>query len=98
MAPTSGAATIRNASSSAAWIIPDAGPRLPAFTLVAVRAMVPVTQKPPNRPAPILASPCPISSSSGRMRVPAIWSATIADRSDSIAPSKVKPTAKGSAA
>ena len=36
--------------------MPATGPRAPARTLVAVRAMVPVTQKPPNSAEPILAN------------------------------------------
>ena len=37
--------------------MPETGPRAPARTLVAVRAIVPVTQKPPNKPEAMFASP-----------------------------------------
>ena len=42
--------------------MPATGPCAPARTLVAVRAMVPVTQKPPKRPEATLATPWAISS------------------------------------
>ncbi len=85
-------------STKSACSIPDTGPREPARTLVAVRAMVPVTQKPPKSAEPTLAQPCAMSSALGRCCVPAIPSATTAERSDSMAPSSVKLTAHGSAA
>ena len=78
--------------------MPATGPCAPARTLVAVRAMVPVTQMPPNSAEPILAKPCATSSQFERWRRPVMPSATTADSSDSIAPSSVKATASGSTA
>ena len=60
--------------------------------------MVPVTQKPPKSAAPMFATPCATSSMFDRCCVPDMPSATIADKSDSIAPSRVKLKAQGSAA
>ncbi len=59
----------------------------PLRMFVAVRAMAPVAAKPPNSGATMLAIPWPISSWFELWRVPAMPSATTADRSDSIAPS-----------
>ena len=78
--------------------MPETGPRAPARTLVAVRAMVPVTQRPPNRAEPILAKPCATSSQLDRCRRPVMPSATTADSSDSIAPSSANAIASGSTA
>ena len=78
--------------------MPDTGPCAPARTLVAVRAMVPVTQMPPNSAEPILATPCATSSQLERWRRPVMPSATTADRSDSMAPSSAKAMASGSTA
>ena len=78
--------------------MPAIGPRAPARTLVAVRAMVPVTQMPPNSAEPILAKPCATSSQFERWRRPVMPSATTADSSDSMAPSSAKAIASGSTA
>ena len=78
--------------------MPETGPRAPARTLVAVRAMVPVTQMPPNSAEPMLATPCATSSQFERWRRPVMPSATTADSSDSMAPSSAKATASGSTA
>ena len=78
--------------------MPETGPRAPARTLVAVRAMVPVTQMPPNSAEPILAKPCATSSQFERCLRPVMPSATTADSSDSIAPSSAKAIASGSTA
>ena len=78
--------------------MPDTGPCAPARTLVAVRAMVPVTQKPPKSPEPTLATPCATSSVFERCRRPVMPSATTAESSDSIEPSSAKLKALGSTA
>ena len=70
--------------------MPATGPRAPARTLVAVRAIVPVTQMPPNRAEPILATPWATSSQLERWRRPVMPSATTAESSDSMAPSSAK--------
>ena len=62
--------------------MPATGPRAPARTLVAVRAILPVTQMPPNSAEPILATPCATSSQLERWRRPVMPSATTADSSD----------------
>ena len=98
MNPAKGAATSIKASTKSACSIPDTGPRDPARTLVAVRAMVPVTQNPPNKGVTTLATPCAISSALGRCRRPDIPSATTADNRLSIAPRSVNDSAQGSAA
>ena len=49
-------------SRNSECIMPAIGPCAPARTFVAVRAIVPVTQMPPNRPEATLAMPCPTSS------------------------------------
>ena len=90
MKTASGAATSIAISTNPACAIPAIGVRAPERTLVAVRAIVPVTQKPPKIAAPIFATPCATSSMFERCRSPVIPSATIADSSDSIAPSRVK--------
>ena len=78
--------------------MPETGPCAPARTLVAVRAIVPVTQMPPNSAEPILAKPCATSSQFERWRRPVMPSATTAESSDSIAPSSAKAIASGSTA
>ena len=78
--------------------MPETGPCAPARTLVAVRAIVPVTQMPPNSAEPMLAKPCATSSQLERCRRPVMPSATTAESSDSIAPSSVKAMASGSTA
>ena len=59
--------------------IPATGPRAPARTLVAVRAMVPVAGSPPNRLEAMLATPCATSSQFDRCRRPVMPSATTAE-------------------
>jgi hypothetical protein len=66
--------------------------------LVAVRAMVPVTGKPPNRAEPILAMPCATSSMFERCLRPVMPSAILAESRLSTPPSKVKDKAAGSTA
>ena len=78
--------------------MPATGPWAPARTLVAVRAMVPVTQKPPKRPEATLATPWPTSSVFERWRRPVMPSATTAESSDSIEPRSAKLKAAGSTA
>ncbi len=75
--------------------MPDTGPRAPARTLVAVRAMVPVTQMPPKIALAILAAPCATSSQLERCRAPLMLSATTAESRLSMAPSSVKLSAAG---
>ena len=65
--------------------MPDTGPRAPDRTLVAVRAIVPVTQMPPNRAEAMLATPCATSSQFERWRRPVMLSATTAESRLSIA-------------
>ena len=84
-----------NSSRKTAWSMPATGPRAPARTLVAVRAMVPVAQMPPNSAEPILATPCATSSQLERCRRPVMPSATTADSSDSMAPSSAMASAVG---
>ena len=64
--------------------------------LVIVRAMAPVTGIPPKMGTVILASPCPISSVLELVREPVIPSATVAESSDSMAPSTAIVKAEGS--
>ena len=78
--------------------MPDTGDVPPALTLVAVRAIVPVTQMPPNSAEPILPTPCATSSILERCLRPVMLSATTADNRLSILPSSVKATASGSTA
>ena len=65
------------------------------LTLVAVRAIVPVTHMPPNVTEAIFAAPWATSSQLERCLRPVIPSATTADSSDLIAPSKAMATASG---
>jgi hypothetical protein len=83
----SGAATSRIASSVAACTMPATGVDAPLFTLVTVRAIVPVAGMPPKNGAMKLATPCAISSWFGSCRSSIMLSATRAHSSDSIAPS-----------
>src|SRR5258708_2387314 len=86
------------ASRNTECSMPETGPRAPARTLVAVRAMVPVTQMPPNKADPILAKPCATSSQLERCLRPVMPSATTADNSDSIAPNSANEIASGNTA
>ena len=87
-----------NSSRNSECSMPETGPRAPARTLVAVRAIVPVTQMPPNSAEPILAKPCATSSQLERWRRPVMPSATTADSSDSMAPSSANAMASGNTA
>ncbi len=78
--------------------IPETGPRAPARTLVAVRAIVPVTQIPPNSADPMLATPCATSSQFDRCRRPVMLSATTAESRLSIPPSNANDSAAGNTA
>ena len=78
--------------------MPATGPCAPERTFVAVRAIVPVTQNPPNRDEPRFATPCATNSQFDLWRRPVMPSATTAESSDSIAPSRVKAIAAGSTA
>jgi hypothetical protein len=75
----SGAATRRKISKKTECSMPDTGLMAPARTLVAVRAIVPVTLIPPNRAEITLARPWAISSMFERCLRPVIPSATLAD-------------------
>ena len=77
---------------------PATGPRAADRTLVAVRAIVPVTQMPPNRAEAMFATPCATSSQFDRCRRPLMESATTADSRLSIAPSSANASASGSTA
>jgi hypothetical protein len=69
-------------------MMPAIGVRPPVLTLVVVRAMAPVAAKPPNSGAAMLARPWATSSWLGSWRS-SIWlSATRAESSDSMAPSR----------
>ena len=75
--------------------MPDTGPCAPERTLVAVRAMVPVTHSPPNSAEAILAIPCATSSQLERCRRPVMLSATTADSRLSMEPSSANEKASG---
>ncbi|MEY4074753.1 MAG: hypothetical protein RJA29_2110, partial [Pseudomonadota bacterium] len=62
----------------------------PLFTLVTVRAMVPVAGMPPKKGVMKLAMPWAISSWLASWRSPIIWSAMRAHKSDSMAPSMAR--------
>ena len=89
----SGAATRITTSSVSACTIPATGLVAPLFTLVTVRAMVPVAGMPPNSGLAMLAMPWAISSWLGSWRSPTMPSATRAHSSDSMAPSSASVTA-----
>ena len=84
-----------NSSRKAECSIPATGPRAPARTLVAVRAMVPVTQNPPKRGEAMFAAPCATSSQLERCRRPLMESATTAESRLSMPPSSAKESAVG---
>ena len=65
-------------SRNTEWSMPATGPRAPARTLVAVRAIVPVAQMPPNSAEAIFATPWATSSQLERWRRPVMPSATTA--------------------
>ena len=75
--------------------MPASGLPAPARTLVAVRAMVPVTLMPPNRAEAMLAMPCATSSMLERCLRPVMPSATLAESRLSMPPSRVKDRAAG---
>ena len=91
----SGAASSMNSRRKTECSMPAIGPRAPARTLVAVRAIVPVAQMPPNSAEPMLATPWATSSQLDRWRRPVMPSATTAESSDSMAPSSAKDRASG---
>ncbi len=76
--------------------MPATGLLAPARMLVAVRAIVPVTQMPPNRAEAMLARPWATSSMLERCLRPVMPSATLADSRLSTPPSRVKDAAEGS--
>ncbi len=90
-----GAATSINKRINSACKMPEIGLRAPVLTLVAVRAIVPVTQKPPNMLDIMFAAPCATSSQLDLCLRPVIPSATTADSRDSIAPSIANDRALG---
>jgi hypothetical protein len=57
-----GAAANMNKSKNSACSIPATGPLAPALIFAAVRAIVPVTQNPPNKAEPMFTNPCATSS------------------------------------
>ena len=57
-----GAATQTTSNKTSACTIPATGERPPLFTLVTVRAMVPVAGMPPKKGVTKLATPCAMSS------------------------------------
>ena len=67
--------------------MPATGVCAPARMLVAVRAIAPVAGNPPKSGEAMLAMPWATSSTLESCRSPVMRSATIADISDSIAPS-----------
>ena len=75
--------------------MPAIGPRAPERTLVAVRAIVPVTQMPPNNADAMLAAPWATSSQLERWRRPVMLSATTAESRLSMLPSKANDNAAG---
>ena len=85
----SGAANRSTSSSVSACTIPATGVRAPERMFVAVRAIAPVAGRPPSSGTTMLAMPCAVSSMLGSWRSPAMRSATVADMSDSMAPSMV---------
>ena len=67
------------ARTNSACSMPATGLRAPARMLVAVRAIAPVADSPPNSDEAILAMPWATSSQLERWRRPVMPSATIAD-------------------
>src|ERR1700683_2992691 len=86
------------ASRKAACSTPAIGLAAPARTLVAVRAIVPVTQMPPKKLDATLATPCATSSILERCLRPLMPSATLADSRLSTAPSSANEIADGNTA
>ena len=82
-------------SKTPAWIIPATGVRPPLLILVMVRAMAPVAGIPPKIGATILAMPSAINSVLELWWSLIIPSATVAERSDSMAPRAAMVTAIG---
>ena len=76
--------------------MPATGVFAPERMLVAVRAIAPVAGSPPTSGDSTLAMPCAVSSTLGSCRSPAMRSATVADMSDSIAPSMATVSTDGS--
>ena len=89
---------IRNrkmSSSTTACTTPATGVRPPLVMLVIVRAMAPVTGMPPKNGTTTFATPWPISSVLQSVFDPVAPSATVADSSDSMAPSIAMVNADG---
>ena len=70
------------------WVMPARGVLPPFLTLVAVLAMAPVAGMPPKMGVRMFAIPCAISSVLDRCLPPIMPSATTAESSDSIPPSR----------
>ena len=82
-------------SNTTAWMIPAIGVRPPLLMLVIVRAMAPVAGIPPKRGEARLATPWAISSVLELWWSPITPSATVAESSDSMAPSTAMVSAGG---
>ena len=82
-------------SSTMAWTSPATGVRPPLLMFVIVRAMAPVTGMPPKRGTMMLAAPWAISSVFESCLSPVTPSATVAESSDSMAPSMAMVKAEG---
>ena len=91
----SGPRKSRMSSSTMAWMMPAIGLRPPLLMLVIVRAMAPVTGIPPKIGTMMLAAPWAISSVFESWRSPMTPSATVAESSDSMAPSTAIVKAEG---
>ena len=83
-------------NSTMACMIPATGVRPPLLMLVMVRAMAPVTGMPPKNGTMMFAAPCAMSSVLELCLSPVTPSATVADSSDSMAPSIAMVNAGGS--
>ena len=85
-----GAANKITSSSVNAWTMPAIGVLPPLCTFVTVLAIVPVAGMPPKNGLTKLAMPCAINSWLGWWRSWIMPSATLAQSSDSIEPSKAR--------
>ena len=85
-------------SSTTACTMPATGVRPPLLMLVMVRAMAPVTGMPPKNGTTRLAAPWATSSVLESCLSPVMPSTTVADSSDSMAPSTAITIAVGSSA
>ena len=75
------------ASSNKPAITPESRVRAPAFALTTVRTVAPAPGRPPISAAPILPTPCPMSSRRESCLVRVMLSATTLVSKESIAPS-----------